>query len=154
MQLYFNGESFRNVQRFLKLQGVKMSHVAIYKWIRKYVVLMKSYLEKITPNVEDAWRADELYIKVRGNPKYLYALMGDQIRFWIAQQVVDTKYTSDIRPLLRNALEIEQKRPNTFRPHEALNGKTPAEECGIIIEGVDKWKTVLENAKMRQGYKK
>jgi hypothetical protein len=28
----------------------------------------------------------------------------------------------------------------------ALNGKTPAEKCGIIIEGQDKWKTVIENA--------
>jgi hypothetical protein len=31
---------------------------------------------KIAPNVSDAWRADELYLKVRGNPKYLYALIG------------------------------------------------------------------------------
>lgn len=35
---------------------------------------------------------------------------------------------------------------NYFRPHEALNGKTPAEKCGIIIEGEDRWKTVIENA--------
>ena len=30
LQLYFTGESFRNVQKFLKLQGVKISHVDIY----------------------------------------------------------------------------------------------------------------------------
>ncbi len=63
---------------------------------------MKAYLQKITPSVADAWKADELYLKVRGNPKYLFALMDDQTRFWIAQQVADTKYTSDIRTLLRN----------------------------------------------------
>jgi putative transposase len=57
LHLYFTGESFRNVQKFLKLQGVKMSHVAIYKWVQKYVDLMKSYLEQITPNVSDDWRA-------------------------------------------------------------------------------------------------
>jgi transposase-like protein len=61
MQLYFTGESFRNVKQFLKLQGVKMSHVVVYKWIRKYVGLMENYLEKIKPNVGDAWRADELF---------------------------------------------------------------------------------------------
>ena len=222
MQLYFTGKSLRNVQKFLKLQGLKITHVSIYNWIRKYVGLMKAYLEKITPNVADAWRADELYLKVRGNPKYLFALMDDQTRFWIAQQVADTKYTSYIRPLLRNAKEITHKRPNTFitdgapnfadafkkefftinkprtrhishirlqgdhnnnkmermngevrdrekvmrglkrtdttvlsgyqiyhnyfRPHEALNGKTPAEKCGIIIKGENKWKTVIQNA--------
>lgn len=43
-----------------------MSHVAIHKWIKKYVGLMGAYLDKITPNVADAWRVDELYLKVRG----------------------------------------------------------------------------------------
>jgi hypothetical protein len=55
-------------------------------------------------------RADELYLKVKGNPKYLYALMVDQTRFWIAQQVADTKYTSNVRPLLENTKELAGKR--------------------------------------------
>jgi len=222
LQLYFTGESLRNVQKFLKLQGVTINHNTVYRWMKKYVGLMQSYLEKITPNVSDAWRADELYLKVRGNPKYLYALMDDQTRFWIAQQVADTKYTSNVRPLLQKGKELAGKRPNTFitdgapnfhdafnkefftlkdprtrhishirlqgdhnnnkmerlngemrdrektmrglktqtttvlqgyqlyhnyvRPHEALNGKTPAEACGITIQGNNKWKTVIENA--------
>jgi transposase-like protein len=227
MQLYFTGESLRNVQKFLKLQGVKITHVCIYNWIRKYVGLMKAYLEKITPNVADAWRTDELYLKVKGNPKYLYALMDDQTRFWIAQQVADKNYTSNIRPLFAQPKEIAGKRPNTmitdgvpnfadafkkeffpinnprtrhishirlqgdhnnnkmermngevrgreevmrglkipntkilpgyqiyhnyFRPHEALQGKTPTEKCGIIIEGENKWKTMIENASRTTG---
>jgi hypothetical protein len=28
----------------------------------------------------------------------------------------------------------------------ALEGKTPAEACGIEIKGKDKWKTLIENA--------
>ena len=94
MQLYFTGESLRNVQKFLELQGVKITHVSIYNWIRKYVGLMKAYLEKLIPNFTEAWRIDGLYLKARKNPMYLFALMDDQTRFWIAQQVADTKYTS------------------------------------------------------------
>jgi putative transposase len=30
--------------------------------------------------------------------------------------------------------------------HKGLDGKTPAERCGIIIEGENKWKTIIENA--------
>jgi len=30
-QLYFIGESFRNVKQLLELQGVKISHVVVYK---------------------------------------------------------------------------------------------------------------------------
>ena len=35
---------------------------------------------------------------------------------------------------------------NYVRPHEGLNNKTPAEKCGIMIKGRDKWKTLIENA--------
>ena len=35
---------------------------------------------------------------------------------------------------------------NYIRPHESLNGKTPAEECGIKIEGANKWLTIIQNA--------
>ena len=35
---------------------------------------------------------------------------------------------------------------NFIRPHEALNGKTPSEACGITIEGQNKWLTLIQNA--------
>jgi putative transposase len=49
MQLYFTGESLRNAERFLKLQGVNLSHMSVYRWIKKYVLLMEKFLEKIKP---------------------------------------------------------------------------------------------------------
>ena len=111
MQLYFTGESFRTVQKFLRLQGVNVSHMAVYKWINKYVALMDKYLEQIKPNVSGVWRTDELYLKVKGNTKYLFALMDDETRFWIAQQVSDKKNTSDIQPLFKQGKEVAGKRP-------------------------------------------
>ena len=226
MQLYFTGESLRNVQKFLKLQGVTVSHVAILKWIKKYVSLMEKYLEKMKPNVSDTWRADELYIKVKGNLKYLFAMMDDETRFWIAQEVAESKDKHDARNLLRMAKEVTGKKPMTFitdglatyheaykkefwtlkgprtehirhitlrgdrnnnkmermngeirdrekvmrglkktdteilkgyqlyhnfiRPHEALEGKTPSEMCGITVEGRNKWLTLIQNASKSQ----
>ena len=35
---------------------------------------------------------------------------------------------------------------NYVRPHEALKGKTPADACGIVVEGDDKWMTLIQNA--------
>ena len=35
---------------------------------------------------------------------------------------------------------------NYIRPHMGLEGKTPAEACGIKIEGENKWITVIQNA--------
>ncbi len=222
MQLYSTGEFLRNVRNFLILQGVSVSHVAVYKWIRKYVKLMEKYLDQVKPNVSDTWRADELYVKVKGNMKYLFALMDDETRFWIAQEVADTKYKHDAGNLFRKGKELMGKKPltlitdglqayhlaykkefwtsqgprtqhiqhitirgdhnnnkiermngkvrdrekvvrglkkkdtpllkgyqvfrNYVRPHMGLDGKTPAEACGIHVKGNNKWLTLIQNA--------
>lgn len=66
MQLYFSGESLRNVARSLRLIGVEVSYRTVLNWINKYVSLMERYVDKITPNVSDTWRADELFLKSKG----------------------------------------------------------------------------------------
>lgn len=152
--------------------------------------------------------------------------MDDETRFWIAQEVLDTKYTANINPLFKHGKDIAGMRPNTLitdgapnfndafkkefytstnprtrhikhirlqgdlnnnkmerfngevrdrekvirglkrtdtpiltgyqiyhnymRPHEGLNDKTPAEVCGIIVEGQNKWKTIIGNANKLQ----
>ena len=35
---------------------------------------------------------------------------------------------------------------NFVRPHEGLNGQTPAERAGIEVEGQNKWLTIVQNA--------
>jgi len=35
---------------------------------------------------------------------------------------------------------------NYVRPHEALDGRTPAEAAGIRVEGKNKWLTIIQNA--------
>jgi transposase-like protein len=226
MQLYFSGESLRNTMKSLKLLGVEVSYRTILNWIRKYVKLMKDYVEAITPNVSDTWRADEIYIKVKGDMKYLFAMMDDETRFWIAQEVAETKYTHDARTLFRMSKQLMGKQPKTIitdglmsyhdaykkeywtlkgprtehirkitfggkhennkmerfngeirdrektmrglktkdtpilagyqifhnyiRPHEGLEGKTPAEACGIKIEGKNKWLTLIQNSSRKR----
>ena len=223
MQIYFGGASLRNVQKALKLQGVNVSHVAIFKWIRKYVGLMEEYVKTIDPKVSDTWRADELWVKVKGDMKYLFAVMDDETRFWIAQEVADSKEKHDARRLFEQSYLATGKAPatmitdglqsyseawrsrlawrrhdvkqthireialagqvhnnkmermngeirdrekvmrglkrmdtpilkgmqiyhNFIRPHESLNGATPAERAGIVVEGDDKWRTLIQNA--------
>jgi hypothetical protein len=149
--------------------------------------------------------------------------MDDQTRFWIAQEVADTKFTADLRPLFQEGKRIAGKQPKTLitdgapnfheayeqefrtnkianrtehireiafngvrhnnkmermngevrqrekvmrtlekpdtailtgmrifhnyvRPHEALEGKTPAEVAGVKVEGENKWITLIQNA--------
>jgi transposase-like protein len=223
IQLYFSGESLRNTMKSLRLLGVEVSYQTVYNWISKYVSLMKTYVDKIVPNVSDAWRADELYVKIKGDMKYLFALMDDETRFWIAQEVAESKYKHDARRLFQLGQKATGKKPmtlitdglpayhdaykkefwtmkketrtehinaiklsgnmnnnkmerfngeirdrektmrglkktdtplltgyqifhNYIREHEGLDGKTPAEACGIKVKGKNKWLTLIQNA--------
>jgi len=121
MQLYFSGESLRNTARSLKLLGVQVSHKTVYNWITKYTALMERYLDKITPQVSDTWATDELFLKVKGSMKYLYAMMDEQTRYWIAEEVAETKYTADVRPLFQAARAIAGKAPKTLVSDGAAN---------------------------------
>jgi transposase-like protein len=226
MQLYFSGESLRNTMKSLRLLGVEVSYRTILNWIKKYVKLMNDYVEKIVPNVSDTWRADELYVKIKGDMKYLFALMDDETRFWIAQEVAESKYKHDARTLFQLGMKVAGKKPltlitdglpayhqayksefftattprtrhirhitirgdrnnnkmerfngeirdrektmrglktketsiisgyqlfhNYIRPHEALDGKTPSEACGITIKGKNKWLTLIQNASQKR----
>jgi len=222
MQLYFSGESLRNTQKSLRLLGVKVSHQTVYNWIKKYISLMEEYVMKLKVDVSDTWRADELWVKIKGNMKYVFALMDGETRFWIAQEVADSKTNYDARGLFKAGKERAKKKPKTFisdglpafhdayknefwtlknprtkhvrhikikgdmnnnkmerfngevrdrekvmrglkkdstpilkgyqifhnyiRSHEGLDGKTPAEACGIRVGGENKWLTLIQNA--------
>ncbi len=60
-------------------------------------------------------------LKVKGDTKYLYAIMDDQTRFIIAQQVADSKYTEDVQPLFREAKKLMGKKPQTLISDGAPN---------------------------------
>jgi len=121
MQLYFSGASLRNTARSLRLIGVEVSPRTILRWIDKYTNLMERYLSTVRPQVSDTWRADEMFLKMKGDIKYLYALLDDQTRFLIAQQVANTKYTADVRPLLELGKVVAGKKPKTFITDGAPN---------------------------------
>ncbi len=39
---------------------------------------------------------------------------------------------------------------NFIRPHEALDGDTPADRAGIKVEGENKWLTIIQNASRKE----
>ena len=114
LQLYFTGESLRGVQKFIKLQGINVNHTTIYRWVKKYIKLMDSYLQTITPQVGDKWHADEVWVKINGDKKYLFAMMDNETRFWIAQEVADSKFSHDAQNLLAMGKQVTKKTPSVF----------------------------------------
>jgi len=85
--------------------------------------MMEKYLRQITPNVSDIWRADEMWLKIKGNPKYLYALMDDETRFWIAKEVAGDKFSK----------EAADYASNLFSQGKRIAGKAP---MTLITDGL------------------
>ena len=75
---------------------------------------MESLLETIRPEVGDRWHADEVWVKIRGDVKYLFALMDGQTRYILAQEVANSKHRHNARSLLRTAKEAAGKKPKEF----------------------------------------
>jgi hypothetical protein len=48
------------------------------------------------------------------NIKYLFALMDDKTRFWIAHEVAETKYQHDAKTLFQLDLKVAGKKPLTL----------------------------------------
>jgi len=119
MQLYFCGESLRNSARSLKLLGVQVTHQTAYDWIQKYVALMGKYVSQIKPQVSDTWRADEMWLKIKGNPKYLYALLDDETRYWIAKEVAGDKFSHEAPEyasrLFRDGIDATGRKPRNLQ---------------------------------------
>ena len=71
--------------------------------------------------------------------KKLEKIEGKQLHI-IINDVID--WQKDDSPIIDGC----QLYHNYIRPHMGLDGKTPAEVCGIEIKGKDKWKTLIQNA--------
>ena len=60
--------------------------------------------------------------------------MDDETKFWIAQQVAETKNTADITPLFKKGKEVAGTRPNTFISEGAPNFHTAFNTIFILID--------------------
>ena len=239
VDLYFKGVSQRKIVEHLKMfEGVKVTQPCVLKWIRKYIELMKDYLDKFTPQLGGMWHSDEMMINVRRtepidgeNYSWAWNLLDHETRFLIASEVTKHRYIEDARKVLQEAKQVANgqkpdfiitdklpaykqavtkefftlKNPRTkhvklksiregtnnnvverlhgtirertkvmrgldndktaqtmmdanriyynfVRPHQALNGKTPAEKAGVDLklEG-NKWEELIRRAKGEHG---
>ncbi|MXX21416.1 MAG: DDE-type integrase/transposase/recombinase [Cenarchaeum sp. SB0661_bin_35] len=121
VDLLFGGLSSRKVASALTMTGLKTTHITVQNWAKQYAVLMEAFVDKITPQVGEQWRTDELYLKIKGNHKYLFAMLDSETRFWIAKIVAEHKGNDDVAPMFKQAKKVTGKVPTTLISDKAAN---------------------------------
>ncbi|MBI3639926.1 MAG: IS1/IS6 family transposase [Thaumarchaeota archaeon] len=111
LDLYFRGVSLRQVrQHLLQFYGINITHVAIYKWIRKFGEVVQPYVDQIIPkDVSGVYHVDEMVVHVRkeendkGHCQWLWNLMDSTTRYWICSKISSTRNIDDARAVFQDA---------------------------------------------------
>ena len=121
VDLLFSGLSSRKVAKSLEMTGLQTTYKTVQNWAKEYAALMETFVDKIRPQVGEAWRTDELYLKIKGNRRYLFAMLDSETRFWIAKMVAEHKGNDDVAPMFQQAKRIAGKVPTTTISDKAAN---------------------------------
>jgi len=121
VDLYFSGFSVRKIKRFLQdYYHVRVSHVAIYKWLRKYGPMLAQFTEQFKPELSGVWNADEMKVKVSHTPlvtgeekwHWLWNVMDNQTRFLLANNLSTGRGFTDAQATFRQARVVAKQAPS------------------------------------------
>jgi len=138
LDLYFKGVSQRKIVEHLKMfEGITVTQPCVLKWIRKYLGLMKGYLDKFTPQLGGMWHSDETMINVRRtepidgeNYSWAWNLLDHETRFLIASEVTKHRNIEDARKVFQEAKQVA----NGQKPDFIITDKLPAYKQAVTKE--------------------
>ncbi|WP_239377640.1 IS6 family transposase [Frankia sp. Cj5] len=64
--------SYRDVEELLAERGLKVDHVTVYRWVRRFTPLLIDAARPCRHTPGDCWFVDETYVKIAGRWTYLY----------------------------------------------------------------------------------
>src|SRR5580698_9974829 len=64
--------SYRDLVEMMAERGIVVSHTTILRWVQRYVPEFEKRWSRYARPVDNSWRVDETYIKVKGQWVYLY----------------------------------------------------------------------------------
>jgi transposase-like protein len=97
-----------------QFERVNVSHVAVLKWIQKYVTVMRDYVDAMKPELSRVFHADETKMNIRGQWVWLWHLMDGDTRFLLANHVSQGRSVSDAREAFQDAKAVGKVEPRVL----------------------------------------
>jgi putative transposase len=108
-----------------QFERVNVSHVAVLKWIQKYVAVMRDYVDAMKPELSRVFHADETKMNIRGQWVWLWHLMDGDTRFLLANHVSQGRNVNDAREAFQNAKAVAKVEPRVLLT-DGLGSYAPA----------------------------
>jgi len=115
LDLFFKGLSLTKIADHLhQFHDTDVSDTTVYRWIRKYVILMSRRMEDFKPQLSRRWHTDETLLKVNGNKEYMWNTLDSKTRFLIATQVTERRNGEEARRIVRESMERTERSPGQW----------------------------------------
>jgi putative transposase len=122
LDLYFKGASLRKVtQHLAQFYGIKVSQVAILKWVRKFSELIDEYANTLKPQLSGVWNCDEMKTKmaheqpINGERFYwLWNALDNGSRYLVASHLTRGRTHKDARGFFEVAKKQAKRDPQVI----------------------------------------
>ena len=102
LSMYFRNVSMRGIAQTLEeTYGLKIAHTTVFKWIKKYERILSEYVAELSPNISGKLNVDEVYVKVKGEMKYLFNALDPDTRYMLASVLSKRKDIVGARRVFR-----------------------------------------------------
>lgn len=107
IELYYSGVSFLSTSSLLKrIFNIKVSDVAILKWIRKYSQYGIEFSKMNRPMLSGKWAVDEKFVEVKGKKGYIWLVKDKKRGFVIAKILSENRRAGNAGKVLRKAKKV------------------------------------------------
>ena len=110
--LHFKAMSLRDIKNHLwQIYGIDKPVSTLHRWIVKLTGTMQEALSNFKPEVGNKWLADETFLKVNGNMRYLWNIMDYETRIHIVSILTEGRGAKEALNVIKEAIQVTGKNP-------------------------------------------
>ena len=140
LDLYFRGVSLRKIQEHLQaFTPHNSSHQTILNWIRKYCILIGSYVDKIPLKTSPKIAIDEMEFKTKGKLSWFIDIIDIETRYMLSSQYAYDRNLKTLRNTMQNINSLQNIKevhtdglPSYPRMLKGVFGKRPVKHYFVI----------------------
>jgi transposase, IS6 family len=125
--------SYRDLEEMMRERGLQVDHTTIYRWVQHYAPELEKRCKPHLKAINDSWRVDETYVKVRKTWTYLYRAVdseGNTLEFLLSPtrdaQAAKSFFLKALHATAGSAFQAHPAEEQVEEPAAAANLATSA----------------------------